>query len=72
VENYNKKQADSIVKDFAIYDIFGGMEYIRDYTSATENTNAVKFTSKEFYESSFLYDYYGTQSYEDNGTIIIP
>ena len=61
---------NSIMKynDFSIYQLFNGIEFVRDYNGLGSNQQAIKFSSNEFFSGSFIYDLYDGISQEtDDG-----
>lgn len=66
---YNNNFKDiSIVKNFNIINLFGGIEFVRDYNGFDSKQQAVKFTESEFFSASFIYDLYDTISELDEKT----
>ena len=61
--NFN---SNSIIKynDFSIYQLFNGIEFVRDYNGLGSNQQAIKFSSNEFFSGSFIYDLYDGISQE--------
>ena len=65
--SYNHNfEPDSIVKynDFAIYQLFNGVEFVRDYNGISDKRQSIKFSSNEFFSGSFIYDLYDGISQE--------
>lgn len=66
---------DSIAsqQDFQLYNLFKGVEFIRDYNGLNVKQQGIKFSTPEFYSGSFIYDLYDGISYQEesnNKTII--
>jgi len=58
VYNHNLANPNSILKGFNIYDTFEEIEFMRDYAGGDAKKEATTFSEAEFFEASFLYDFY--------------
>jgi len=54
--NYQEK---SILQDFKIYDLFEGIEFVRDYSGSDSKKIGTSFSENEFFAANFIYDFYG-------------